>query len=97
MPNDAGGTLQWYVPLLGRAQMLCWRQGLPLCWESPVKALDRQALLRRLDQAALLVSLMTSFTPSDSIYQTSWLLNIAALETQADWNDGHCIAANSYR
>ena len=85
------------VPLLGRAQMLCWRQGLPLCWRSPVEALAGQALLQRLDQAALLVSLMTAFTHSDSISQTPRLLNIAALETQADCSDGHCVAANSYR
>ncbi len=85
------------VPLLGRAQMLCWRQGLPLCWKSPLKSLGRQALLQRLDQAALLVSLMTAFIQSDSISQTPWLLNIAALETQADCSDDHCVAANSYR
>ena len=57
------------VPLLGQAQVLCWRQRLPLCWKSPVKALGRQALLQRLDQAALLVSLMTAVNQSDSIYQ----------------------------
>ena len=79
MPKDARDALRWCAPLLGRAQALCWRQGLSLCWKPPEKALLWQALLQRLDQAALLVSLMTAFIQSDSIHLPDTRLSIVQL------------------